>query len=429
MTNITVIGAQWGDEGKGKVVDWLCQSADVGVRFQGGHNAGHTMVVNGKARQLSLLPASILRSGKLSVIGNGAVIDPWALLDEIDAVRQGGIEAEPEQLMIADNAVLVLPLHKELDAFRESGAGSIGTTGRGIGPAYEDKVARRALRLCDLASQPDQLGQKVNRLLEHHNPLRHGLGLAVYEPGAIISSLMDIAPRILPYSGTAWQRLYQLSQVRDLRIVFEGAQGVMLDLDHGTYPFVTSSNTVAGQAAVGCGMGTGDIGSVLGVCKAYATRVGLGPFPTEQNNQIGDHLRERGGEYGTVTKRPRRCGWFDAVLARQAVRLSGLGGIALTKLDVLDRLEQIEICVGYLYDGQRLDYFPAGAEDQQHLEPIYESTPGWRTSTQGKRLWSQLPKLAVSYIRRIEELIGSTITLVSTGPERQDMIVLHDPFS
>ncbi|NBC33336.1 MAG: adenylosuccinate synthase [Alphaproteobacteria bacterium] len=428
MAHVTVIGAQWGDEGKGKVVDWLASRADVVVRFQGGHNAGHTLVIDGKTIKLSLLPSGIVRPHTLSVIGNGVVVDPWALIEEIERVRAQDIPVSPETLLIAESAPLILPVHGALDRAREleRGAGKIGTTGRGIGPAYEDKVARRGVRLCDLA-EPPILREKVDHLLSHHNALLRGLGAAEIAPAEVLARLEEVTPRILPYAGAAWERLDALRRAGK-RILFEGAQGVMLDVDHGTYPYVTSSNTCAAQAATGSGMPAAATGFVLGITKAYTTRVGSGPFPTEQDNEIGRRLGERGREFGTVTGRKRRCGWFDAVMVRQAVRTAGIDGIALTKLDVLDGLEELRICTGYRLNGEVINRLPAGQMAQASVEPVYETLDGWSESTQGARSWADLPANAVKYSRRIEELIGAPIALLSTSPERDDTILMRDPF-
>jgi adenylosuccinate synthase len=429
MANVAVVGAQWGDEGKGKIVDWLSERADVVVRFQGGHNAGHTLVIDGVTFKLSLLPSGVVRGGKLSVIGNGVVVDPWALAREIETVRGQGIEITPTNLCIADNAVLILPLHAELDRLREGlrGEAKIGTTGRGIGPAYEDKVARRAIRIADL-KDPQELREKIDDLLLHHNALRRGLGSPAIDAGELESSLRDIAPTILPFVDCVWQRLDRARRA-GRRILFEGAQGAMLDIDHGTYPYVTSSNTVAGQAAVGSGVGPGAIGFVLGITKAYTTRVGSGPFPTELVNEIGQTLGERGREFGTVTGRKRRCGWFDAVLVRQAITVGGIDGIALTKLDVLDGMPELAVCTAYRLRGETLHHLPAGRTAQAEVEPVYERFEGWAESTRGARSWADLPATAVKYIRRIEELIGAPVTLLSTSPERADTIMMTDPFT
>ncbi len=429
MGNVVVVGAQWGDEGKGKIVDWLSARADVVVRFQGGHNAGHTLVVGNQTYKLSLLPSGIVRPGKLSIIGNGVVIDPWALLDEIERLRGQGVEVTPKTLRVADNAALILPIHRELDGMREDALGDglkIGTTRRGIGPAYEDKVGRRAIRVCDL-TDPDAVERGLERLLAHHNPLRVGLGCDPIDKDALKTQLAEVAPKILPFAGPIWNDLDAVR--RDgKRILFEGAQAAMLDIDHGTYPFVTSSNTMAGQAAAGSGIGPSALNYVLGITKAYTTRVGAGPFPTELSDEIGRGLGERGNEFGTVTGRPRRCGWFDAVMVRQAVKVSGIQGIALTKLDILDGMETIKVCVAYELDGQRLNRFPAALKDQIRVIPIYEEMEGWRESTKGARSWAQLPATAIKYIRRIEELIEAPIAMLSTSPDREDTVLVRDPF-
>jgi adenylosuccinate synthase len=428
MANVVVVGSQWGDEGKGKIVDWLSQQADIVVRFQGGHNAGHTLVIDGVTYKLSLLPSGVVRPGKLSVIGNGVVLDPRALLDEIERLKGQGVSVTPESLRIAENATLILPLHQELDVMREraSGKGAIGTTGRGIGPAYEDKVGRRAIRLMDLADL-QMLNGKIDRMLAHHNALRRGLGIDEIAPQAIYDDLAAVAPKVLPYMDSVWSLLDQKRR-EGRRILFEGAQGALLDIDHGTYPYVTSSNTVAAQAATGSGLGPAAIGYVLGICKAYTTRVGQGPFPTEQQNDIGRLIGERGREFGTVTGRPRRCGWFDAVLVRQTVRTSGINGLALTKLDILDGLTEIKVCVGYRLDGREIDYLPAGEHAQARVEPIYESAQGWQEPTAGARSWAELPAQAIKYVRRVEELVGCPVALLSTSPEREDTILVNNPF-
>ncbi len=428
MANVAVIGAQWGDEGKGKIVDWLSQRADVVVRFQGGHNAGHTLVIDGKTYKLSLLPSGVVRPGKLSVIGNGVVVDPWALLAEIDKLREQGVTVSPATLKLADNATLILPLHRDLDGLREDAGGGvrIGTTRRGIGPAYEDKVGRRAIRVCDLGD-PATIAAKVDALLPHHNALRAGLGAAEIDRDALVAELAALAPRILPYCDTVWLLLDEQRRA-GRRILFEGAQGAMLDVDHGTYPYVTSSHTVAGEAAAGSGIGPGSVGFVLGITKAYTTRVGAGPFPTELADEIGRRLGERGREFGTVTGRPRRCGWFDAVLVRQAVKINGIHGIALTKLDVLDGLPELKVCTGYRLDGRIVHHLPANMTKQAEVEPVYETIEGWAESTRGARSWADLPATAVKYIRRIEELIGAPVALLSTSPERDDTILVRDPF-
>jgi len=429
MANVAVVGAQWGDEGKGKIVDWLSERADIVVRFQGGHNAGHTLVIDGVTYKLSLLPSGIVRPGKLSIIGNGVVIDPWALAAEIDKLAAQGVGVSRDNLRIAGNATLILPLHRDLDQLRESAAGTakIGTTGRGIGPAYEDKVGRRAIRVNDLADFRT-IGPKVERLLAHHNALRRGLGQPEVDARSLIDQLAEIAPRVLAYSDAVWSLLDEAR--RDgKRILFEGAQGILLDIDHGTYPYVTSSNTVAGQAASGSGLGPSAIGYVLGIAKAYTTRVGSGPFPTEQDNEIGETIGARGREFGTVTGRKRRCGWFDSVLVRQAIKTSGIHGIALTKLDVLDGLEEIKVAVGYRLDGKELGRLPAAEEAQARVEPIYETLEGWRESTAGARSWADLPAQAIKYVKYLEELIECPVALLSTSPERDDTILMTDPFA
>ena len=430
MANVVVVGSQWGDEGKGKIVDWLSEQADVVVRFQGGHNAGHTLVIDGVTYKLSLLPSGVVRPNKLSVIGNGVVLDPRALISEIDRLKDQGVTITRDNLRIAENATLILPLHSELDIAREkaSGKGAIGTTGRGIGPAYEDKVGRRAIRLMDLADL-QMLNGKIERLLAHHNALRRGLGMTEIAPRAVYDELAAVAPLVLPYMDSVW-RLLDDKRREGRRILFEGAQGALLDIDHGTYPYVTSSNTVAAQAATGSGLGPGAIGYVLGICKAYTTRVGAGPFPTElaEGDPIGDGIGQRGREFGTVTGRRRRCGWFDAVLVRQTVRTSGIDGIALTKLDILDALKEIKICVGYRLDGREIDYLPASEHAQARVEPIYETAEGWREGTARARSWAQLPAEAIKYVRRIEELIGCPVALLSTSPEREDTILMRNPF-
>ncbi len=430
MTNVAVIGSQWGDEGKGKIVDWLSERADLVVRFQGGHNAGHTLVINGESYKLSLLPSGVVRQGKLAVIGNGVVIDPHALLAEIERLEGQGVVVTPKNLRIAENATLILSLHRELDAIREDAASNsgtkIGTTRRGIGPAYEDKVGRRAIRVLDLANL-ETLPPKIDRLLTHHNALRRGLNQPEVDFETINAELREVADRIVPFSEPVW-RLLDEEKRKGSRILFEGAQGTLLDIDHGTYPFVTSSNTVAGQAAAGSGTGPGSVGYVLGITKSYTTRVGEGPFPTEQDNEIGEFLGKQGHEFGTVTGRKRRCGWFDAVLVRQAVATNGISGIALTKLDVLDGLEEIRICVGYKLDGERIDYLPASQGRQARVEPIYETLEGWKGTTVGARSWNDLPAQAVKYVRHVEELIGAPVALLSTSPERDDTILVHDPF-
>ena len=433
MSNVAVVGAQWGDEGKGKIVDWLSERADVVVRFQGGHNAGHTLVIDGTTYKLSLLPSGVVRQGKLSLIGNGVVVDPWALLKEIDTLRGQGVSIGTETLRIAENATLILPLHGELDRARETaregsnqGTGKIGTTGRGIGPAYEDKVARRAIRICDLAD-PDALPARIHELLIHHNALRRGFGIEEIDGEALLAQLTTLAPKLLPFAEPVWQRLAELQRA-GRRILFEGAQGAMLDVDHGTYPFVTSSNTIAGAAALGSGMGPDSVGFVLGICKAYTTRVGSGPFPTELFDAVGQGLGERGHEFGTVTGRPRRCGWFDAVLVRQAVKLGGIKGLALTKLDVLDGMASLKICTAYTLGGQLLHHLPAGMGAQASAKPVYEELEGWDDTTRGARSYAQLPANAVKYVKRLEELVECPVALLSTSPDRDDTILMRDPF-
>lgn len=428
MSHVAVIGAQWGDEGKGKIVDWLSARAEVIVRFQGGHNAGHTLVIDGKVYKLSLLPSGVVRSGKLSVIGNGVVVDPWHLISEIESVRKEGVSITPESLIVAENAVLILPFYSEIDKAREEArsGGKIGTTGRGIGPAYEDKVARRAIRFCDL-NDKQLLKEKIDNLLFHHNAVLRGLNAPEIDRAKFEAALAEITPKVMPYVAPAWHRLHE-EQKAGKRILFEGAQGSLLDVDHGTYPFVTSSNTVAGMAAVGSGLGPKDVHYVLGITKAYTTRVGSGPFPTELFDDIGEGIGQRGKEFGTVTGRKRRCGWFDAVAVRQAVRVNGIHGIALTKLDVLDGMDEVKICTAYKLDGKVIDYMPASAEAQKRLEPVLESWKGWKDTTKGARTWSALPSDAVKYTRRIEELIDAPIALLSTSPERDDTILVRDPF-
>jgi len=430
MANVVVVGAQWGDEGKGKLVDWLSERADVICRFQGGHNAGHTLVIDGKVYKLNALPSGVVRGGKLSVIGNGVVLDPWHLVQEIAKIQAEGVEISPQTLMIAENTPLILPIHGELDRAREEAASSgtkIGTTGRGIGPAYEDKVGRRAVRVADLADE-ETLIARVDRALQHHDPLRRGLGIVPVDRDALIEQLKQIAPQILPYAAPVWKVLNEKRKAGK-RILFEGAQGALLDIDFGTYPFVTSSNVIAGQAATGVGMGPGSIDYVLGIVKAYTTRVGEGPFPTELFDEDGNRLGTRGHEFGTVTGRKRRCGWFDAALVRQTCATSGVNGIALTKLDVLDGFETLKICVGYELDGARLDYLPMAAEAQARCVPIYEETEGWSDSTEGARSWADLPANAIKYVRRVEELIECPVALLSTSPEREDTILVTDPFA
>ncbi len=428
MANVVVVGAQWGDEGKGKIVDWLSEQADIVVRFQGGHNAGHTLVINGETYKLALLPSGVLRPQKVSVIGNGVVFDPQAFLDEVEKLKGQGVAVGPDNLRIAENVTLILPLHRELDALRESSNSgtAIGTTRRGIGPAYEDKVGRRAIRLMDLADL-DTLPHKIGRLLAHHNALRRGLGLEEIDGKQILRELSAMAPKLLPYAETVW-RLLDAERRAGKRILFEGAQGALLDVDHGTYPYVTSSNTVAAQAATGTGMGPSGVGYVLGICKAYTTRVGQGPFPTELTNEIGDEIGRRGREFGVNTGRKRRCGWFDAALVRQTVRTCGINGLALTKLDILDGFDRIEVCTGYKLDGKEIDHLPAGEGAQARVVPIYETIEGWKQPTARARSWADLPAQAIKYVRRVEELVGCPIALLSTSPEREDTILVQNPF-
>ncbi|MGE7205782.1 adenylosuccinate synthase [Sphingomonas sp. NPDC019816] len=428
MANVAVIGAQWGDEGKGKIVDWLAERADMVVRFQGGHNAGHTLVVGENVYKLSLLPSGIVR-GTPSVIGNGVVLDPWALKAEIERLAEQGVHASPETLRIADNCPLILPIHRDLDGLREdaSGAGKIGTTRRGIGPAYEDKVGRRAIRVCDLAHL-DDLGPQLDRLCAHHDALRAGFGEPPVDRERLLADLREIAAFVLPFAKPVWRDLNE-ARTGGKRILFEGAQGVLLDIDHGTYPFVTSSNTIAGAAAGGSGLGPSGVGFVLGIAKAYTTRVGSGPFPTELEDETGQRLGERGHEFGTVTGRKRRCGWFDSVLVRQSAAVGGITGIALTKIDVLDGFDEVKICVGYKLGDETLDYYPTHAADQAKVVPVYEAMEGWQESTAGARSWADLPAQAIKYIRRIEELIRCPVALVSTSPEREDTILVRDPFA
>lgn len=429
MANVVVVGAQWGDEGKGKIVDWLSERADVIARFQGGHNAGHTLVIDGAVYKLHALPSGVVRGGKLSVIGNGVVLDPWHLIDEIETLRGQGVTITPDTLMIAENTPLILPFHGELDRARESqnSVAKIGTTGRGIGPAYEDKVGRRVIRVADLADAAT-LERRVDRALVHHDALRKGLGLAPVDRDALISRLRDVAPQVLEYAAPVWKVMNEKRKAGK-RILFEGAQGALLDIDFGTYPFVTSSNVIAGQAATGTGIGPGAVDFVLGIVKAYTTRVGEGPFPTELHDDDGQRLGERGHEFGTTTGRKRRCGWFDAVLVRQTCATSGVNGISLTKLDVLDGFETLKICTGYELDGEKLDYLPIAADQQARCTPIYEEMPGWSESTEGARSWADLPANAIKYVRRVEELIDCPVALLSTSPEREDTILVTDPFA
>ncbi|MEM6578575.1 MAG: adenylosuccinate synthase [Pseudomonadota bacterium] len=430
MANVVVVGAQWGDEGKGKIVDWLSERADIIARFQGGHNAGHTLVVGGKVYKLNALPSGVVRGGKLSVIGNGVVLDPWHLVNEIEAIRGQGVDISPQTLMIAENTPLILPIHGELDRAREEAARAgtkIGTTGRGIGPAYEDKVGRRSIRVADLGDRTT-LEARLDRALQHHDPLRRGLGIEPVDRDALLTALLDIAPLILPYAAPVWNVLNEKRKAGK-RILFEGAQGALLDIDFGTYPFVTSSNVIAGQAATGVGIGPGSVDYVLGIVKAYTTRVGEGPFPSELHDEDGKRLGERGHEFGTVTGRERRCGWFDAALVRQTCATSGVNGISLTKLDVLDGFETLKICVAYDLDGRRLEYLPTASDLQARCVPIYEEMAGWSDSTEGARSWADLPANAIKYVRRVEELIGCPVALLSTSPERDDTILVTDPFA
>ncbi|MDG1767880.1 MAG: adenylosuccinate synthase [Yoonia sp.] len=428
MANVVVVGAQWGDEGKGKIVDWLSERADIIARFQGGHNAGHTLVIDGEVFKLSLLPSGILRTGKLAVIGNGVVLDPWALLEEIDKISKQGVNISTDNLIIAENTPLILPVHQDLDKIREDAAGKskIGTTGRGIGPAYEDKIGRRSIRLADLGDIPT-LESRIERLLAHHNALRDGLGVAKIDGGKLKDELLRIAPMVLKYASPVWKVLNEKRKAGK-RILFEGAQGALLDVDYGTYPYVTSSNTLSGMAATGTGLGPNAIGFVLGIVKAYTTRVGEGPFACELFDEVGEHLATVGREKGTVTGRSRRCGWFDAVLVRQTCITSGVTGIALTKMDVLDGLKQLKICVGYDLDGEILDYLPTASDRQARVTPVYEIMDGWKETTAGARSWAELPAAAIKYVRRIEELINCPVAMLSTSPERDDTILVTDPF-
>ena len=428
MANVVVVGAQWGDEGKGKIVDWLSERADIIARFQGGHNAGHTLVIDGEVFKLSLLPSGILRAGKLAVIGNGVVLDPWALLEEIDKISKQGVNISTDNLIIAENTPLILPVHQDLDKIREDAAGKskIGTTGRGIGPAYEDKIGRRSIRLADLGDIPT-LESRIERLLAHHNALRDGLGVAKIDGEKLKDELLRIAPMVLKYASPVWKVLNEKRKAGK-RILFEGAQGALLDVDYGTYPYVTSSNTLSGMAATGTGLGPNAIGFVLGIVKAYTTRVGEGPFACELFDEVGEHLATVGREKGTVTGRSRRCGWFDAVLVRQTCITSGVTGIALTKMDVLDGLKQLKICVGYDLDGEILDYLPTASDRQARVTPVYEIMDGWKETTAGARSWAELPAAAIKYVRRIEELINCPVAMLSTSPERDDTILVTDPF-
>jgi len=428
MKNVAVVGSQWGDEGKGKIVDWLSSEADVVVRFQGGHNAGHTLVIDGVTYKLRLLPSGIVRKNKISIIGNGVVVDPWALLDEIKEIKSKGVEISEENLILSESANLILPFHKEMDEIREDAAGKakIGTTRRGIGPAYEDKVGRRSIRVMDLISEKN-LDHRLETVLMHHNAIRKGLGKELFEKNKLKKELLEIAPQILKFSKPVWKKIDEFKN-EGKKILFEGAQGILLDVDHGTYPFVTSSNTVASSAATGSGCGPNTIGYVLGITKAYTTRVGEGPFPTELKNEIGEHLGKIGKEFGTVTSRKRRCGWFDGVLVRQTIKVSGINGIALTKLDVLDELDEIKMCVAYELDGKKVDYLPAAVDDQLKVKPIYKSFKGWKSSTKGIKNFEKLPENAKIYIKELEKFIETKVSSISTSPERNDTILIEDPF-
>ena len=428
MRNVVVVGSQWGDEGKGKIVDWLSDQADVVIRFQGGHNAGHTLVIDGKVFKLRLLPSGIVREGKISILGNGVVIDPWALLDEIKEIKKQGVNVTPENFMISETASLILPFHREMDEIREdaAGKGKIGTTRRGIGPCYEDKVGRRSIRIMDLRSESN-LDSRLKNVLLHHNAIRKGLKKKVYKKDDLKKDLLKIAPKILQFAQPVWLKIDEFRKKRQ-KILFEGAQGILLDVDHGTYPFVTSSNTVPAMAATGTGCGPDTIGYVLGITKAYTTRVGSGPFPTELNDKIGESLGKRGKEFGTVTARKRRCGWFDGVLVRQTIKISGISGIALTKLDVLDELDEIKMCIQYELNGKKIDYLPAASEDQFNIRPIYRTFQGWKSSTQGIRNMEELPEKAKNYIHALEDFIGCKVSSISTSPEREDTILIEDPF-
>ena len=428
MKNVAVVGSQWGDEGKGKIVDWLSSEADVVVRFQGGHNAGHTLVIDGVTYKLRLLPSGIVRKNKISIIGNGVVVDPWALLDEIKEIKSKGVEISEENLILSESANLILPFHKEMDEIREDAAGKakIGTTRRGIGPAYEDKVGRRSIRVMDLISEKN-LDHRLETVLMHHNAIRKGLGKELFEKNKLKKELLEIAPQILKFSKPVWKKIDEFKN-EGKKILFEGAQGILLDVDHGTYPFVTSSNTVASSAATGSGCGPNTIGYVLGITKAYTTRVGEGPFPTELKNETGEHLGKIGKEFGTVTSRKRRCGWFDGVLVRQTIKVSGINGIALTKLDVLDELEEIKMCVAYELDGKKVDYLPAAVDDQLKVKPIYKSFKGWKSSTKGIKKFEKLPEKAKIYIKELEKFIETKVSSISTSPERNDTILIEDPF-
>ena len=428
MKNVAVVGSQWGDEGKGKIVDWLSSEADVVVRFQGGHNAGHTLVIDGVTYKLRLLPSGIVRKNKISIIGNGVVVDPWALLDEIKEIKSKGVEISEENLILSESANLILPFHKEMDEIREDAAGKakIGTTRRGIGPAYEDKVGRRSIRVMDLISEKN-LDHRLETVLMHHNAIRKGLGKELFEKNKLKKELLEIAPQILKFSKPVWKKIDEFKN-EGKKILFEGAQGILLDVDHGTYPFVTSSNTVASSAATGSGCGPNTIGYVLGITKAYTTRVGEGPFPTELKNETGEHLGKIGKEFGTVTSRKRRCGWFDGVLVRQTIKVSGINGIALTKLDVLDELDEINMCVAYELDGKKVDYLPAAVDDQLKVKPIYKSFKGWKSSTKGIKNFEKLPENAKIYIKELEKFIETKVSSISTSPERNDTILIEDPF-
>ena len=428
MKNVVVVGSQWGDEGKGKIVDWLSSEADVVIRFQGGHNAGHTLVIDKKIYKLRLLPSGIVRKKKISIIGNGVVVDPWALIDEIEEIKKKGVEINEDNLMLSEAATLILPIHSELDSIREDSnkVSKIGTTRRGIGPAYEDKVGRRSIRVIDLLSEKN-LDTKLTILLNHHNALRKGMGKIEYNKEDLKQKLLNIAPKILKYSKPIWKKIDEFKKLNK-KILFEGAQGILLDVDHGTYPFVTSSNTVASSAATGSGCGIGSINYILGITKAYTTRVGEGPFPTELKNDVGEKIGERGKEFGTVTSRKRRCGWFDGVLVKQTIKTSGINGIALTKLDVLDELDEVKICIAYDLNGKKIDYLPASSEYQLKVKPIYKTFEGWKSSTQGIKNFSELPEKARKYIKFIEEFVEAKISSISTSPEREDTILIEDPF-
>ena len=429
MKNVVVVGSQWGDEGKGKIVDWLSSEADIVVRFQGGHNAGHTLVIDGITYKLRLLPSGIVRKNKISIIGNGVVVDPWALIDEIKEAKSKGVQIDESNLILSESATLILPFHKEMDEIKEDSAGNskIGTTRRGIGPAYEDKVGRRSIRVMDLSSKKN-LENRLTVVLEHHNAIRLGLGKQIYKKNKLVEDLLKLAPKILKYSAPVWKKIDQFKS-QNKKILFEGAQGILLDVDHGTYPYVTSSNTVAASAATGSGCGPNSINFVLGITKAYTTRVGEGPFPTELTDNIGNHLGQKGHEFGTVTSRKRRCGWFDGVLVRQTIKISGIDGIALTKLDVLDELDEIKFCIAYNLNGKEIDYFPAAVEDQLSVKPVYKKFKGWKSKTQGIKKFENLPKNAKIYIKAIEEFIETKISSISTSPEREDTILLIDPFN